>query len=509
MRLNRRLRRYWPEVLLVLALVLPWLSLLALGAVWLWEGGRFWVWAIAAAALGLLIWPLSRLVRRRANAEVRLALGDIAEPSRGWNVIERDAWSDVMAIADATSPFSFIEINPIVTRVQETIEVVARRFHPEAHSAWAQFSLPEALLLAERLSRDMRREAMRHIPGIRTLRLSHLLWVQRLEERYGTTARKGWRVSFTLWRIIRAALNPLQAAGHETRGMFVDKAASVLSYRLRVYATRMLVLEVGRAAIDLYSGRLALSDEEVRAAQELDASVETELSTPVRVILAGQVNAGKSSLLNALAQETRSAIGPLPTTTRAAEYVIERDGRPAVSLVDLAGIGEGIEPELLAQAQRADLILWVASATQPARGPDRQSLDAFRAWAGTQLVRRPPPVVLALTHIDELRPVNQWAPPYDIAMPGSAKARAIRDAVDAVARVLALPVDAIVPIAMPPGRQSYNLDALWARIAIDLDEAKLVQLDRLRLGQQPLSLRELANQLGRAGRIIIKGIVAG
>jgi hypothetical protein len=41
-------------------------------------------------------------------------------------------------------------------------------------------------------------------------------------------------------------------------------------------------------------------------------------------------------------------------------------------------------------------------------------------------------------------------------------------------------VDAIVPIAMPPGRQSYNLDALWARIAIDLDEAKLVQLDRLR-----------------------------
>src|SRR5674476_579023 len=121
MRLNRRLRRYWPEVLLVLALALPWLLLLALGAVWLWEGGRFWVWAIAAAALGLLIWPLSRLVRRRANAEVRVALGDIAEPSSGWNVIERDAWSDVMAIADATSPFSFTETNPIVTRVQETI----------------------------------------------------------------------------------------------------------------------------------------------------------------------------------------------------------------------------------------------------------------------------------------------------------------------------------------------------------------------------------------------------
>jgi hypothetical protein len=45
------------------------------------------------------------------------------------------------------------------------------------------------------------------------------------------------------------------------------------------------------------------------------------------------------------------------------------------------------------------------------------------------------------------------------------------------ARALELRVDAIVPVAMPPGRESYNIDALWARIAIELDEAKLVQLD--------------------------------
>lgn len=509
MRLNRRLRRYWPEVLLVLAVVLPWLALLALGVVWLWEGGRFWIWAAATAFFSLFTWPLSWLVRRRANAEVRLALGDIVEPSRGWNVAERDAWADVIAIADATPPFLFIDLDPLIARAEVTIDAVARRFHPEAHNAWAKFSLPEVMLLAERLARDVRREALRHIPGIRTLRLSHLLWVRQQEQRYGEAARAGWKFGFTLWRLVRAAINPVQAAGQEATGMFMDKAASVLSYRLRTYATRMLVLEVGRAAIDLYSGRLALSDEEVRAAQEREASVAIEPSAPVRIILAGQANAGKSSLLNALAQETRAAIGPLPTTTRAAEYRLESQGRPAVSLVDMPGIGEDIDPELLAQAKRADLILWVASATQPARGPDRKNLDAFRAWAGTQLVRRPPHVVLALTHIDELRPANEWAPPYDILRPAGAKARAIRDAVDAVARALAFPSDAIVPVGMPPGRQFYNLDAVWARIAVDLDEAKLVQLDRLRLSRRPLSLRELANQLGRAGRFIIEGVVAG
>ena len=174
-----------------------------------------------------------------------------------------------------------------------------------------------------------------------------------------------------------------------------------------------------------------------------------------------------------------------------------------------AGIGESAEtpPELLAQAERADLIMWVASATQPARAPDRKGLDDFRAWAKAQLARRAPPVLLALTHVDELRPAIEWTPPYDVVAPAGPKARAIRAAMDAAARALDLPADVIVPVAMPPGREPYNLDALWARIAGELDEAKLVQLDRLRVGQQGLSLRELASQLGHAGRTIIKGIV--
>jgi hypothetical protein len=75
---------------------------------------------------------------------------------------------------------------------------------------------------------------------------------------------------------------------------------------------------------------------------------------------------------------------------------------------------------------------------------------------------------------------------------------------EAAARALDLPVTAVVPVAMPPNRAPYNLDALWARIAVELDEAKLVQFDRLRLGQKRLSMRALAEQLGRAGRTIIK-----
>jgi hypothetical protein len=492
-----------------MAVVLPWLSLFALGLVWLWQGGHVWGWAIAAAVLGLLAWPLSILVQRRANEEARLALGDLAAPSRGWNAIERDAWAEVLAIAGDTAPFSFTEMEPLVTSARDIVEVVARRFHPEVRTAWAHFSLPEFLLLTERLSRDVRREALRHIPAVRAMRLSHLLWVQRQNERYGAAAQTGWRMGFGLWRVIRAALNPLQAAGQETSGLFLENTTRVLSLRLRAYATRLLVLEIGRASTDLYSGRLALSEEELRSARERDMAGAAEALMAVRILLIGQVNAGKSSLLNALAQEIRCAIGPMPTTSSAAEYLLELEGHPTVMLVDMPGIDEHAEraSELLVQAERADLIMWVASATQPARGPDRERLDDFRAWANGQLARRCPPVVLALTHVDELRPAVEWAPPYDVTAPAGHKAQAIRAAVNAAARALDLRVDAIVPIAMPPGREPYNIDALWARIAEELDEAKLVQLDRIRVGQQGLSLRELAHQLGHAGRTIVKGMV--
>jgi predicted GTPase len=500
------LRRYWPEFLLALAVVFPWISLLALGIVWLWQGDHFWQWALGALLLALLALPLSWLVRRRANAQARLALGDIAEPARDWTLCERDAWSDVIAIADATAPFAFTAPEPLIDTARSTIGAVARRFHPEGPEAWAQFTLPEVLLLAERLSHDVRREALRHIPGIRSLRLSHLLWVRQQHERFGPLARTAWRAGHAVWRLGRALVNPLPAAGREASSVLVDRAASELSYRLRAYATRLLVLEVGRAAIDLYSGRLALSQEEIRAAQERDAAGSEGPIAPIRIVLIGQVNAGKSSLVNALAQEIRSAVGPVPTTSRAAEYLLELEGRPAVSLVDMPGLGGPAGQDYLAQAERADIVLWVASALQPARDLDRKSLDELRAWAGAQRARRTPPALLALTHVDQLRPANEWMPPYDIGTPTAPKARAIRGAVDAVARSLDLQADAIVPIAMPPGRDPYNLDALWARIAVELDEAKLVQLDRLRLGQRT-GLREIAAQLGRAGRFVIKGIV--
>ena len=123
---------------------------------------RSTAWAIAAATSGLLAWALFRLVRRRTAQEQASReplgehLGDIAEPSSDWNVPEREIWLQVEAIAQATPPFNFTEIEPFIASAHQTITAVARSFHPEQTETLTEFTLPEVLLLTERVSRRLR-----------------------------------------------------------------------------------------------------------------------------------------------------------------------------------------------------------------------------------------------------------------------------------------------------------------------------------------------------------------
>jgi tRNA modification GTPase len=106
------------------------------------------------------------------------------------------------------------------------------------------------------------------------------------------------------------------------------------------------------------------------------------------VVIAGRVNAGKSSLFNALIGQERAIVTDVPGTTRDfLTETIDLDGL-AITLVDTAGARETndkVEREGVARARRArdsaDLVLVVIDSAEELTEDDRRLIDSDGGYA--------------------------------------------------------------------------------------------------------------------------------
>ena len=149
------------------------------------------------------------------------------------------------------------------------------------------------------------------------------------------------------------------------------------------------ILAVLEVAIDFPEDDIELLDRD-RLLAQLGERVEAPLAEliamadrgkiyreGITIVIAGLPNVGKSSLLNALLQEERALVTPVPGTTRdTIEEIISIRGVPA-RLVDTAGIRTATEPveELGVQRARqkvreADLVLFMVDAAAPLSAED-------------------------------------------------------------------------------------------------------------------------------------------
>ena len=154
-------------------------------------------------------------------------------------------------------------------------------------------------------------------------------------------------------------------------------------------------------------------------------------------------------------------------------------------------------------ADDCDMVLWVVSAARAARDIDARALAAIREHFAGEPNRRRPPMLLILTHIDQLRPFNEWQPPYDLAAGARGKAEAIRGAMLAAGRELGFEADEIVPVRADVAAAPYNMDALWAKLFGLVPEAQRARLLRT-LGdiKGGSSWAEIWSQAANAGRVI-------
>ena len=152
-----------------------------------------------------------------------------------------------------------------------------------------------------------------------------------------------------------------------------------LADRVAQWRERLIDAMASCEAMLDFSDEGDVPDDMAAASLSIAASVRAEVAAALsqgdrgermregfRVVIAGPPNAGKSTLLNAIARRDVAIVSPIPGTTRdAIEIRCDLGGLP-VTFVDTAGLREStdlVEREGVARArshmERADLILWL------------------------------------------------------------------------------------------------------------------------------------------------------
>lgn len=198
----------------------------------------------------------------------------------------------------------------------------------------------------------------------------------------------------------------IRVAGGELRRRVEDWRRSVLEAQALVeaeldFSDEQDVAEAPRAALDAsLAPCIAQMREALRAAPASERMREGFV-----VFILGPPNAGKSTLLNALAQRDVAIVSEIPGTTRdLIEVHLDLGGAP-VTFVDTAGLREASDEiekiginRVLQRMQAADLLLWLSESGEvppPAQAGGRAA-DIIRLASKCDLYS-PPPGVLGVS----------------------------------------------------------------------------------------------------------------
>lgn len=507
---RRRATTYLRTAMIAGALLLPTLSLIPLGSLWLWERGWLIPWVAASLLLTIAVYLLEAwMVRAQTSAAPEVARETVAGAiEQSWTPREAEAWKAVEAIAASADPKSITSRDAMLDLGLRTTEAVARSIHPGDKTPLWRFTVPEVLTLIERVSRDLKPFVADNVPLGDQLTIAQLMQIYRWRGAVEIAEQ-----AHDLWRIVRM-LNPVTAATNEAREQLTRRLYSGVRDALAIRLTQGFIREVGKAAIDLYGGRLRVSTEALAAhvspetRRDLAVPVSSE---PLRFLVAGQVSVGKSSLINALLADIKATVDVLPATQGLKAYELKMEAEAPVLLIDSGGITAeaGAIEQLVEAASACDLLIWVTPANRPDRAVDQKALAAVRSFFDARPDRRAPALLTVVTHVDQLRPFQEWSPPYDLSDAGNAKVRSMLAALEQVASDLAQPSERVVPVGLATGKAAYNVDGVWERINAVLPEATRAQLVRRLRGASGWRWDKLASQAWNAGKLATRTITGG
>lgn len=485
--ITKRLKSFllrWRVLVPAVAILTPITLGFVLGLFWLREHGLLLAYSIACAAVGLLVYLALKLPiwvgKNDAKPELSPEDGHHIEADPDWTNSERRAFAAAQAVINArlTNPLPPEEIQSFALEIVTTVANASGRGGKQP----LDFTIPEALLLIERVSSRLRSDLRTHISISDRISVKMLLWLWENQSR----AKQIYKLSHGAYRVYRLTVGLPVALARELLELVTDGNSKVLTGEMLAVGQRILFEEVAKASTELYSGRLRMSDAEILDSiledTDLDRKRLAAPDAPIRIAVAGQVSAGKSTLINVLLGREAAETDMPPTTDRVTAHEGEIAG-VACTLIDLPGLdGSKTATDATTQeAENCDILVWVLPANRPGRELDRATIDAIKAAFRAMPERRAPPIIGAATFCDKMAG-NGWPFP-EHEMPLDIRKR-IGDAMIAIASEVA--IDSPIPIAL--GAVEWNVDTLRQHIASRIAVGMSVQRNRIRLARRDKSV---------------------
>ncbi len=470
-----------------------------------WLGPVFWVVA----------WGLAKLWKTRHATPEQHAV----EIPGHWTPRDREASEIVRQFQEQVERYTPAQLTDpqfYQAEVQKMAVALARHYYPGASDAFASLTVPEVLAAVRLAVDDTERWLLTSVPGSRLLSIRQWQMLQSAPTWYRRFQNATWAVSMLT--------NPVNIARYWSSRLTADPVTTEIQTELLAVIYFRFMRQMGFYLIEMNSGRLRGGADAYRRAfprgttpENVQASLESPLSRmraqSVTVALVGQVSSGKSSLINALTGVQQAAVDILPETKSVTRYQLPVGDPPvAITLLDTPGYGEaGASSDQIKQIrtalQESNAVLVVMDAHSPAREADRRTIRELEDWYRSQPRFKPPPMLGVLTHIDLLRPVLEWSPPYDWREPTREKERTIAEAVEYVKQLFPGSfVDYIAICADAARKRTWGvLEELVPALTALLNDAQSAAL--LRAFEQELDqsqMRTLLKQVQRMGSDLLR-----
>lgn len=506
--------KWWRWYILLGLFGLPVIVLMGLGFYFLWQSGWGLLlgWGLLAC-IGLAYFLALRWQKKQKLLQPPMDIPLV------WTERDHRAWKIVEHYTSRVKDYTAEQFVSLKT-YQETAETLAlelaRFYHPKSPDPISALTIPEILTVVELATHDLAQMVDQYLPGGHLLTIRDFQRIKKAADWYPAIRNITWLLS--------AVFSPLNtAARYLTANASLTRPWQMLQENVLVWFYTAYANRLGVYLIELNSGRLSVGARRYlelkrqlhrgptdREAPE-DASEEIK---KVTLVLLGQTNAGKSSLVNALLGEQRAFTDVLPATAAAQRYLLQSpDIATQLELVDTVGYGtQGPSQDQLRYteelAKSADVLILVLHARQPGRQADLDQLTQLDRYFREHPELLRPPIVSVLTHVDLLSPTMEWAPPYDWLHPQRPKEQSMSDALTTVRQQFGPLLAAAVPVCTAQNKVFGITEGVLPALSAVLNQAQAVGLLRVLHGEKNRrKVQRVFEQLLALGKGLV-GVVA-